>query len=300
MSAATGSGATGSGATGSGPARNELTPLVPDSRALSEASVAALERALGQVETGRGMLVRLADLMGGAVGQMTRLGLRGIGMAPALQIKLQGIGESAIVRAFDVAVIGLRSPAGRSVPDEAGPPDRRWRDLATQAAVTASGAVGGFAGLSGLIPDIGFTTLTIMREIARIAREEGEDLSDPEGRRACLEVFALRSFHAGEEQSELGYFSARAVLRGRPVVMLLSEVSSHYGLALSRKVSLQMMPVAGALCGASLNAAFLAHYRALARAHFTIRRLERTHGAMLVREAVETIRAGLAQKPAAA
>ena len=82
--------------------------------------------------------------------------------------------------------------------------------------------------------------------------------------------------------------------------MLLSEVSSHYGLALSRKVSLQMMPVAGALCGASLNAAFLAHYRALARAHFTIRRLERTHGAMLVREAVETIRAGLAQKPAAA
>ncbi len=293
------SAATGPGATGSGSAR-ELTPLSSDSRALGAASIEALERALGQVETGRGMLVRLADLMGGAVGQMTKLGLRGIGMAPALQIKLQGIGESAIVRAFDVAVIGMKGPAGKSALDEFAPPDRRWRDLATQAAVTASGAVGGFAGLSGLIPDIGFTTLTIMREIARIAREEGEDLSDPEGRRACLEVFALRSFQAAEEQSELGYFSARAVLRGRPVVMLLAEVSSHYGLALSRKVSLQMMPVAGALCGASLNAAFLAHYRALARAHFTIRRLERTHGGLLVREAVETIRAGLAQKSAAA
>ncbi len=294
------SAATGSGATGSGSPRTELTSLVPDGRALSEASLSALERALGQVETGRGMLVRLADLMGGAVGQVTRLGLRGIGMAPTLQIKLQGIGESAIVRAFDVAVIGLKSPAATPMPGEHAPPDRRWRDLVIQAAVTASGAVGGFAGLSGLIPDIGFTTLTIMREIARIAREEGEDLSEPEGRRACLEVFALRSFHDGEEQSELGYFSARAVLRGRPVVMLLSEVSSHYGLALSRKVSLQMMPVAGALCGASLNAAFLAHYRALARAHFTIRRLERDHEPSLVREAVETIRAGLAQKPAAA
>ncbi len=293
------SAATGPGATGPGSARNELTPLAPDSRGLSDAAIGALERALGQVETGRGMLVRLADLMGGAVGQVTRLGLRGIGMAPTLQIKLQGIGESAIVRAFDVAVVGLKSPAATALDDSA-PPDRRWRDLVIQAAVTASGAVGGFAGLSGLIPDIGFTTLTIMREIARIAREEGEDLSDPDSRRACLEVFALRSFHAGEEQSELGYFSARAVLRGRPVVMLLSEVSSHYGLALSRKVSLQMMPVAGALCGASLNAAFLAHYRALARAHFTIRRLERTHGALLVQEAVETIRAGLAQKPAAA
>ena len=127
----------------------------------------------------------------------------------------------------------------------------------------------------------------------------GEDLSTPEGQRACLEVFACRHTR-DREQSELGFFSARMVLRGRPVVMLLSEVSSHYGLALSRKVALQMMPVAGALCGASLNAAFLQHYRALARAHFTIRRLERTYGAMNVHEAVVGIRANLANRPAAA
>jgi hypothetical protein len=279
---------------------SELTPLVTDTQTLSAASLGALERVLGQVETGRGVLVRLADLMGGAVGQMTRLGVRGLGLAPGLQNKLQGIGERAIVRAFDIAVLGLKSPAPMLAADELALSDRRWRDHVVQAMVAASGAIGGFTGLTGLIPDIGFTTLTIMREIARIAREEGEDLSSPEGRRACLEVFSFRAFDGNEEQSELGYFSARAVLRGRPVVMLLSEVSSHYGLALSRKVSLQMMPVAGALCGASLNAAFLAHYRAMARAHFTIRRLERVHGGRPVREAVETIRAGLAQKPAAA
>ena len=245
------------------------------------------------------MLVRLADLMGGAVGQVTRLGMRGLGLAPTLQIKLQGIGEAAIVRAFDIAVLGMRTPSMASS-DTLSPPDRRWRERAMQAAVAASGAFGGFAGVSGLIPDIGFTTMAIMREIARIAREEGEDLSTAEGKRACLEVFGLRTFDAGEEQSELGFFSARAVLRGRPVVMLLSEVSSHYGLSLSRKVSLQMMPVAGALCGASLNAAFFAHYRAVARAHFTIRRLERNHGNRSVREAVESIRANLGQKQAAA
>ena len=279
---------------------SELTPLAPDMQTMGAASLGALERALAQVETGRGVLVRLADLMGGAVGQVTRLGMRGLGLAPALQIKLQGVGETAIQRAFDIAVVGLKSPAPMLVSDDLALPDRRWRDNVVQAAVAASGAIGGFAGLTGLLPDIAFTTLTIMREIARIAREEGEDLSVPEGRAACLEVFAFRSFDANEEQSEIGYFSARAVLRGRPVVMLLSEVSSHYGLALSRKVSLQMMPVAGALCGASLNAAFLAHYRALARAHFTIRRLERTHGGRSVREAVETIRATLAQKSAAA
>ena len=279
---------------------NELTPLSPDAQTLSAASLSALERALDQVETGRGMLVRLADLMGGAVGQVTRLGMRGLGLAPTLQIKLQGIGEAAVVRAFDVAVLGLRTPPTMASSDALSPPDRRWRERAMQAAVAASGAFGGFAGVSGLIPDIGFTTLAIMREIARIAREEGEDLSSPEGKRACLEVFGLRTFDAGEEQSELGFFSARAVLRGRPVVMLLSEVSSHYGLSLSRKVSLQMMPVAGALCGASLNAAFFAHYRAVARAHFTIRRLERNHGNRSVREAVENIRASLGQKQAAA
>ena len=279
---------------------SELTPLAPDLQSIGAASLGALERALAQVETGRGVLVRLADLMGGAVGQVTRLGMRGLGLAPALQLKLQGIGETAIQRSFDIAVIGLKSPAPMLVSDELAMPDRRWRDHVVQAMVAASGAVGGFAGLSGLLPDIGFTTLTIMREIARIAREEGEDLSTAEGRAACLEVFAFRTFDANEEQSEIGYFSARAVLRGRPVVMLLSEVSSHYGLALSRKVSLQMMPVAGALCGASLNAAFLAHYRALARAHFTIRRLERSHGGRPVREAVETIRASLAQKSATA
>ncbi|MCX2560060.1 EcsC family protein [Acetobacter farinalis] len=252
---------------------------------LSGHELGELEQALEQVESGKGVLVRLADLMGGAVGHATRLGLRGLGMAPGLEDKLRGLAETAITRAFDVAILGLRSPT--DAPAEPQP----WRGPALQAAVAVSGAVGGFAGLAGLAPDISFTTLTIMREIGRIAREEGEDLSDPDARRACLEVFALRAFPNArkDDESELGYFSARALLRGRPVVMLIAEVASHYGLALGQKVSVQLMPVAGALCGASLNTAFLNHYRALARAHFTIRRLEREHGPV-VRDTAEALR----------
>ncbi|ACI52670.1 conserved hypothetical protein [Gluconacetobacter diazotrophicus PA1 5] len=265
---------------------SEIAPLVLDAPAIAE-----LQSALEKVESGRGVLVRLADLMGGAVGQAARLGLRGIGMAPGLQAKLKGIAETAISRAFEVAIVGMHAPDAVPLTRDSAP---AWRAPAVQAAVTVSGAVGGFAGLAGLVPDVTFTTLTIMREIARIAREEGEDLSTPESRRACLEVFALRAFPVGatDEESELGYFSARAMLRGRPVVMLVSEVASHYGLGLSRKLAVQMMPVAGALCGASLNAAFLAHYRALARAHFTIRRLEREHGPE-VRRTAESLRAGM-------
>jgi len=291
----------------SGTTGNELSPASGlGSLGLNPAARAEIESVLAQLEAGRGVLVRLADLMGGAVGQATKLGVKGLGMAPSMQAKLRGVAESAISRAFDIAVLGLRAPGtgpllGRAVhlsEDRASVwRDPKWRDRAAQGAVAVSGALGGFGGIAGMLPDIGFTTLAIMREIARIAREEGEDLTTADARRACLEVFALRPLEAGGDESELGFFSARAVLRGRPVVMLLSEVASHYGLVLSRKVALQMMPVAGALCGASLNAAFLTHYRALARAHFTIRRLERTHGSA-VRDAVESVRHDLAERVA--
>ncbi len=266
---------------------NPLAPLV-----LNENEIAELKQALNKLESGRGVLVRLADLMGGALGQAANLGVRGLGMAPGLQVKLQGLANSAVKRAFDIAILGInRSPLGGEAVDQTYQKPR-WRDPAVQAMVAVSGAVGGFTGLSGLIPDIGFTTLTLMREVARIAQEEGEDLTQEDAKRACLEVFALRSFgNAGrqDEESELGFFSSRVMLRGRPMIMLMAEISSQYGLGLSQKIALQMMPVVGALCGASLNAAFLAHYRSLARVHFMARRLERQHGP-LAKQTAETIR----------
>ncbi|MBR2124240.1 MAG: EcsC family protein [Acetobacter sp.] len=265
---------------------NETTSGALMPQALSNQDLGDLEKALAAVEAGRGTLVRLADLMGGAVGHAARLGMRGLGMAPKIENKLRHIAETAITYAFEVAILGMQE--GAPVHNNNMP---LWRDQVARAAVVVSGAVGGFGGLAGFAPDVGFTTLTIMREIARIAREHGEDLTDSDTRRACLEVFALRAFPNARngEESELGYFSARLLLRGRPVVMLISEVASHYGLVLGQKLSLQLMPVAGALCGASLNAAFLAHYRALAQAHFTIRRLERTHGPV-VRDTALAIR----------
>ena len=252
---------------------------------LGPAALGELEAAMAELESGKGVLVRVADLMGGAVGQATRLGLRRLGLPSALQDKLRGLSESALARAFDVAILGLRGEGASAVPSGA-------RGQIVRGSVIASGAIGGFAGFSGIAPDLGFTTLTIMREIGRIAVEQGEDLSTDDARRACLEVFALRSFHPRADESEIGYFSARLLMRGRPIVLLMSEVASRYGLAVSQKVATQMVPVAGAICGAALNAAFLAHYQSLARAHFTIRRLERRYGPE-VRNAAERMRLSL-------
>lgn len=187
--------------------------------------------------------------------------------------------EAALKRAFDVAVLRL-GHEGQLVQSRrlSGP------------MVFVSGAVGGFVGMAGFVPDAAVTSLAIMREIARIAVEHGEDLDDPDTRAACLQVFAL---NAGQKKAgdgngtepESSYFSARFLMQGRPVAMLLSDVARRFGVTLSQKFALQAVPVVGAVAGASLNAAFLGHYRDLARAHFTIRRLERRYGEDVVRQA---------------
>jgi hypothetical protein len=238
---------------------------------------AELAAALARLESGRGLIVRLADLLGGAVNMAGRFGLARIGMSRSVQSKFAGVAEAALARAYDVAVLGLdsRTPARRAA--------------ITRAAVIASGAASGFAGLAGFIPDATFTTLAIMREIARVARVEGEDLTGEDARRACLEVFAFRS-EADQDESELGYFSARLIFRGRPFTLLLSEVASRYGIVLGEKFGAQAVPIVGAIAGASLNAAFLDHYRNLAIAHFTIRRLERLHGREVVRAAAAALK----------
>ena len=247
--------------------------------ALTPESRRELEAALKRLHSGRGLIVRLADLLGGAVNRMGRYGLRRLGMSTGLANKFGGVAEAALARAYDVAILGLSGPASGS-------------PQITRAGVMVSGATSGFIGMGGFLPDATFTTLAIMREIARIARNEGEDLSSEDARRACLEVFAFKSA-ADEEESELGYFSARLIFQGRTLTMLLSEVAARYGLVLGEKFSLQAVPVAGAVAGAALNAAFLEHYRNLADAHFIIRRLERMHG----REAVQEAAAALSPVP---
>jgi hypothetical protein len=250
---------------------------------LDETARRDLATALDRLEQGRGLIVRLADLVGGAVGMAGRFGLRQLGVRSGIQGKFAGIAQQALARAYDIAVLGLET-------------SRPERASLTRAAVIASGAASGLAGMAGFIPDATFTTLAIMREIARIAAEQGEDLTSNDARRACLEVFAFRSA-ADADESELGYFSARLLFQGRPFTMLLSEVAARYGLVLGEKFSLQAVPIAGAVAGAALNAAFLAHYRNLAMAHFTIRRLERQHGRDIVRAATRAATSPVTDMP---
>lgn len=281
-----------------------LPVVVPDEAAgadgapggpLPAAARAELRRALALLRGGNalaraaGTVARVAAV---ATGPMLRMGVRAAGGSVAA---LQPTVEAVLTRAFDVAILRL---------DAETTPASLAR-LRSHIAAGLSGAAGGAAGIAGFFPDAAFTTMVILRAIARTARAQGEDLADEETRRACLEVFAFGApgtpasakKNGGSELSpeggeNEGYWTARLLLQGAPLVRLVTEAASRLGIALSQKLALQAVPVAGAAGGVLVNTAFLDHYRSRAEGHFVIRRLERTYGAARVREAADELRDG--------
>ncbi len=236
--------------------------------ALPDSARAELNAALARLDGG-GLLVRGAR----AVARIAAVPvLRGLAQRSGVGAALEAMARAALERAFTLAVVGLPdSGAARGVSASAG---------LSHVATAVSGAVSGAAGLLGAVPDAALTTLLIMRQIAAVALEQGEDLRDDAARRACLEVFALDG--AGEEG---GYWGARVLLRGAPIAAVLAQASRSWSVGLADKLAAQGAPLLGAAGGALVNTAFLRHYRGLAVGHFTIRRLERTYGADAVRAA---------------
>lgn len=170
-------------------------------------------------------------------------------------------------------------------------------------AATASGGIGGAFGLPALALELPVTTTLMLRSIAEIAVDCGEDLASPEVRLQCLQVLALGGSRTSDDATETGYFAARVAL-GRavseatahlmrhgmthsaapPLVRLIGQIAARFSIVVSEKAAAQTLPVIGALGGAMLNRVFIDHFQAIARGHFTVRRLERRWGAEAVRE----------------
>jgi hypothetical protein len=183
---------------------------------------------------------------------------------------------------------------------------RRSKDPVHKALVATSGAIGGLFGIAGLPIELPISTAIMLRSIADVARSEGEDVDSKETREACLQVFALGGRSRSDDAAETGYFAARAILaralgeaaefvaekgivqEGAPVlVRLLASFASRSSVAVSEKALLQFVPILGAAGGATVNLLFIAHFQKMARGHFIVRRLERTHGGEEVRRAYE-------------
>jgi hypothetical protein len=220
----------------------------------SDVDRAALTAAIKQLEE-PGFAGRMSTL----AGRPAELVARALpGQAASIVAKAA---EAALTRALDIALFSLRGQrfiGGRVV---------------RSALASASGAVGGALGLTALPVELPVSTAIMLRTIAEIAREEGEDLADPRTRLACLEVFALgHTGLAAPDGADGGYFALRVLLaRGLALAAdtlvrkgaahsssalmhrALAPIVAWFTAAVSQKLALQGVAVIGAVGGAVVN-----------------------------------------------
>lgn len=183
-------------------------------------------------------------------------------------------------------------------------PGERSADGLHKALVAATGAGGGLFGMPALAVELPLSTTIMLRSIADVARSEGEDVRAPEGRLACLQVFALGGRPSDDDAAESAYFAIRIALAraltdaaeylverglvqdGAPaLVRFITQVAARYGAVVSEKTAAQALPLIGAAGGAMINTIFLGHFQDVARGHFIVRRLERDYDHETVRRA---------------
>ncbi len=246
---------------------------------ISEAHRADLTRAVGQLEA-----VSLATRVASAVGAPVEA------LRNRLPASVQGMVDGAVRRALQTAMQAALKSAPTANPTFL-PASWLHRGLAI-----ASGAAGGALGLPGTLVELPVSTTLLLRQVAAVAAENGEDLSDPLVGAECLKVFALGGRDQRDDGAETGYFAVRialaealkgAISKGVAGMMLpgfLGAIAARFGGPVALKVSAQAAPIIGAAGGAAVNLAFLEHFRGVAEGHFTVRRLERLYGA----EAVKT------------
>jgi len=203
--------------------------------------------------------------------------------------RLHGAAEAAIRKALAVGMSSMRHE------HEPSAHEGLYRVLAA-----GTGAAGGLFGLPGLAVELPVTTTLMLRAIAEIARNEGENIHDRDTRNACLEVFALGGRSELDDAADTGYYGVRLALAGyigasilSPVqgphasASLVSAVASRFGASVSQRAAAHLLPVVGALGAATINTIFMQHFQNMARGHFTVRRLERKYGVEVVRSQYE-------------
>lgn len=172
--------------------------------------------------------------------------------------------------------------------------------------VFVSGVVGGFFGLPGLIVELPISTGLMLRSIADIARSEGEELSSIDTHLACITVFALGGRSRKDNAADTTYYVVRAAVtrtlseaaefitqrgimeEGAPIaIRVMANLASRFGVIVTDKIAAEMVPIFGALGGASINLLFINHFQATARGHFIVRRLERKYGGEFVKKEYE-------------
>lgn len=255
---------------------------------ITDEDILSLKKARDLLEN-PGLAIKLLSAVGAPIDKGLKM------LPPSLQSPVNEISRRAIEKSLEIAVKTL----GKKLRTNSS-------DAAHKLLSISSGAIGGFFGLASLAVELPVSTIIMLRSIADIARCQGEDFQILETRLACIQVFAFGGKHAGDDTADTGYYAVRGALsnalsdaarhiaekglseKSAPsLVRFISLVTSRFGISVSEKVAAQMVPVIGALGGASVNLIFMNHFQDMARGHFTVRSLERKYGKDIIKETYE-------------
>ncbi|WP_392551979.1 EcsC family protein [Orbus wheelerorum] len=219
--------------------------------------------------------------------------------------KINGAVQVALYKAADVALLSIDNQPNKSASTK----------LHKLYAAT-SGALGGAFGFTSLFIELPISTTIMMRAVADVARSEGFDLNDLSTKVACIEVFAIGGNNSKDDTTETGYYLSRSFMTesirqlskelaemaakqgankfspmqtGKWLAKIIEKVASRFGVVITNKFAAQVVPVIGALSGATLNTLFTHFYQDIARGHFIIKRLENQYGYEQVKEEYQKI-----------
>ena len=230
---------------------------------------ARLWRAAQILAEERGLIVTVTAALGGLLGKAGESASDAADkmFGQGWREKVNDVSLAALRSAYDVGTAGLDTDGERDP----------WTWF-HKIVVSVTGFTTGLVGLPGAVADLPITTSLIMRSVAEIARAEGEDISDPNTRMGCIEVFAFGGPEADDDGAEVGYWATRAGLSHATVELAIRTVAARFSTVVSEKMMAQAVPVAGGIAAAVLNYSFMNFYQQMARVHFAIRAVERKYG----------------------
>lgn len=202
------------------------------------------------------LIAALNAVGGGLEGRMALL-------PDGLRRQIEAITLATLERAFAAARLGRHAP-------DIGP-------AGAPLVAALTGAAGGAGGIATAVAELPVTITLILHSIRAAAEAEGFDPDQDWVKAEILRVFASGSPLAADDGVNTAFVGARLALSGAALHQVLARFAPRIAAALGQKLAAQAVPVLGALSGAALNAAFLRHYRELARIRFALLRLAQTH-----------------------
>lgn len=135
------------------------------------------------------------------------------------------------------------------------------------------GAAGGLGGISTALAELPLTTTLLLRAIQGVAAQYDFDPGSKAVQFDCVQVFASAGPLADDDGADLAFLSARLVVSGVNLQVLIARVAPQLALVLGKKLAAQMVPVLGAMAGATINYTYTRYYQEMAHVHFALRKL---------------------------